>query len=270
MKRKDLINFKRAVNAYSKKNGRTLPWRQTQDPYRIAVSEVMLQQTQVARVLDKYREFLKRFPTVAALAKAPLGDVLRAWSGLGYNRRAKMLHECAKAVVHDHKGKFPQDEAALRALAGVGPYTAAAICTFAFNHASPHLIETNIRTAYLFHFFPGRERVSDKELLPIVEATLDYNNARAWGNALMDYGAFLKQEYGNHNARSAHYTKQSTFKGSNRELRGAILRALGEGPQTKAALIKVSGRTKEEVEAQLAALMREGMMVKKRTKYRLP
>ncbi len=229
----------------------------------------MLQQTQVDRVIPKYNAFLKQFPNVKILAKAPLGDVLRAWSGLGYNRRAKMLWACASEVADKYGGKFPKTKTELVGLPGIGPYTAGAVLAFAFNTPEP-LIETNVRTAYLFHFFPGKDGVNDKELMPIIEATLDQKEPRLWYNALMDYGAWIKRIYGNHSARSKHHTKQSTFKGSNRELRGALLRALGKKGETTRALIKISNRTADEVEFQLEALKKEKMIEKKKTMWRLP
>ena len=146
--------FKDTVWKYYREHGRSdLPWRKTTDPYRILVSEVMLQQTQVERVIPYYTRFLKKFPTVRALAKAPLSQVLIAWQGLGYNRRAKMLHEAAKEVVRGHGGLFPRTALELEKLPGVGPYTAHAVAAFAYNEDGI-CIETNIRTAVTHHFFP--------------------------------------------------------------------------------------------------------------------
>ncbi len=267
--KEEIRDFRTTVRAHFHRHGRSFPWRETKDPYKILVSEVMLQQTQVDRVVPKYKAFLKQFPNVQALAKAPLGDVLRAWSGLGYNRRAKMLHECAKAVVAEHDGKFPGTRTELIGLPGIGPYTAGAVLAFAFNTPEP-LIETNVRTTYLFHFFPGKDAVSDRELMPLISATLDTKEPRLWYNALMDYGAWIKKTYGNHGARSKHHTKQSMFKGSVRELRGALLRMLGEKEETTRALIKRSGRTAEEVRLQLAMLEKEKMIEKKRATWHLP
>jgi len=159
-----ILKFRQTVWEYWKENGRhDLPWRSPSlklrrtkeilDPYRVLVSEVMLQQTQVPRVQEKYKEFLKKFPTVRALAKAPLADVLRVWSGLGYNRRAKYLRDAAKTIVAKHKGKVPKDVLTLRLLPGMGLYTASALRVFAFNEPDI-LIETNIRTAFIHHFWP--------------------------------------------------------------------------------------------------------------------
>jgi len=148
-----------------------LPWRHTHDPYAILVSEVMLQQTQVERVIPKYTAFIARFPAVSKLAEAPLADVLILWQGLGYNRRAKYLHECAKSIVREYGGKFPKSEVELRSLPGVGAYTAGAVGAFAFDEGVP-IIETNIRTVFIHHFFNNRDVVSDAEVLQIVKRTL--------------------------------------------------------------------------------------------------
>lgn len=261
--------FKATVRKHTRTHGRSFPWRETTNPYRILVSEVMLQQTQTHRVVPKYRSFLKKFPTLRALAEASLGDVLREWSGLGYNRRAKMLHACSKAVVAEHRGVLPKTYEDLLALPGVGPYTAGAVLAFAFNTPRP-LIETNIRTVFLFHYFPGREGVADAELMTHIERTLDRKESRQWYNALMDYGAWIKETYGNHNARSKSYVKQSTFKGSSRELRGKILRALGEKEYGQASLIKYLECDAVLTETQIVALLKEGLIVSVGKKLRLP
>jgi A/G-specific adenine glycosylase len=224
-------SYKKTVRAYYKKHGRhALPWRRTQDPFRILVSEVMLQQTQVDRVIPFYLAFLKKFPAAPALARAPLSDVLRAWQGLGYNRRAKYLHEAAEIIAK--KGRIPCDKESLMALPGIGAYTASAIRAFALNKPDV-FIETNIRSAYIHHFFPRKKHVHDAELLPLIEKTLDRKHPREWYYALMDYGSHLKKTEGNASRRSARHVRQKPFKGSDREVRGAILRAhlMGENPQ---------------------------------------
>jgi len=190
----------------------------------------MLQQTQVSRVIPKYRLFLKNFPSVMSFHRASLRRVLRVWQGLGYNRRALHLKRLAAVVVRDHKGKLPSDESALDRLPGIGKGTAGAILAFAFNTPSVFL-ETNIRRTFIHFFFKNRRKVLDKEVLPLIEKTLDRKNPREWYSALMDYGAHLRSGYGgqaieNPNRRSAHYAKQSPFRSSNRELRGRILRLL--------------------------------------------
>lgn len=247
-----------------------LPWRKTADPYKIVVSELMLQQTQVVRVVPKYKEFLKLFPSVQRLAAAPLGDVLKAWQGLGYNRRAKFLWLAAQVVVSDHKGKWPTTFDGLKALPGIGNYTAGAVMGFAYNQPVP-LIETNVRTVYIHHFFKDGEKVSDGELLPIIERTLYRENPREWNWALMDYGAYLKATVGNLNSKSKFYKKQSSFKESNRYIRGALLRILTNRSLTFLALQKALPEIeKERLKLQLEALQAEGLLDKIKNIYKLP
>ncbi len=254
---------------YYSKGRHDLPWRKTQDPYRILVSEVMLQQTQVVRVMSKYQAFLRQFPTTKALATASLGDVLRAWQGLGYNRRAKYLQQAA-AVVHEvHHGRWPCSAKELQTLPGIGPYTAGAVAAFAYNHAVP-IIETNIRTAYLHHFFPTATQVSDTDILALVTDTLDHCNPREWYWALMDYGAYLKQEYGNPNHRARAYERQSRFQGSDRQLRGRIIAQLGQSPMTVVALANSAETDQVRVKCILAGLMAEGLVVRIGRRYQLP
>ncbi len=221
--------FRKIILSYWRRHGRhDLPWRKTTDPYAILVSEVMLQQTQVSRVIEKYRAFLKAFPTFHRLASVSPRAVLKVWQGLGYNRRALMLQRCAQAVVREHGGKLPRNHETLQALPGIGPYTAGAILAFAFNVPHP-VIETNIRRVYLHHYFPGKKKVADTKLLPIITRTLDTKNPRRWYGALMDYGAYLATQTENPNRRSRHYTRQAKFEGSVRQLRGRVLTALLRG-----------------------------------------
>lgn len=257
------------VISFYKKHGRNhLPWRLTADPYRIAVSEIMLQQTQVSRVLEKYTEFLKIFPTVQKLAKAPLVDVLRVWSGLGYNRRAKFLHQMAQTVVAIYKGTFPETIEGLTSLPGIGSYTAGAICAFSYNKPFP-VIETNIRAVYIHHFFHDKTDVTDRELFPIIERTLQKKNPREWYWALMDYGAYLKASGIKNNAKSKHYTKQTKFEGSNRQIRGAIMRELLKGTKTEAQLQKTLDKEKTKIQLVLKNLVKEGMIGKEKNRYRI-
>ena len=248
--------FRTEVCDYWKKSGRHhLAWRKTKDPYKILVSEVMLQQTQVSRVEGKYREFLKMFPNMGALAKAPLADVLRIWSGLGYNRRAKFLHNTAKELA---KRKMPRDLDSLRALPGVGDYTAKAVRVFAFNEPET-LIETNVRTAILHHFFPRRKKVSDVEILRLAHEAAQDQDPRLWHFALMDYGAYLKASGVRLNARSAHYAKQSKFEGSLRQVRGEILKAIAK----EAPLTEVKMKYSNRFEPAFTSLLREGLVEKR-------
>jgi len=255
-------SFRRKVYDHSAKHGRDFPWRHTDDPYCILVSEVMLQQTQTGRVSGKYREFVQRFPDVCALARASISDVLSTWQGLGYNRRALSLHRTAGIICGSFSGLVPREKEALIALPGIGPYTAAAICTFAFG--IPHaFIETNIRTVFINEFFPKVESVQDRDILRIVETTLDRTAPRRWYEALMDYGAMLKAS-GNPSRRSAHHRHQSAFKGSRREARGMILRALlGEGPQSMDVLKSLIPQWDDRFDEALRALRQDGLIVEK-------
>jgi A/G-specific adenine glycosylase len=261
----------KAVLEHYKAYGRhDLPWRKTVSPYNIVVSELMLQQTQVARVIPKYQQFLKTFPTVRRLAQASLGDVLKEWQGLGYNRRAKFLWQAAQAVVSKHKGVWPETFEGLKSLPGIGEYTAGAVMNFAYNTPVP-LIETNVRTVYIHHLFKHAQKIPDKELLPIIERTLDMSNPREWNWALMDYGSHLKAVVGNLNKKSKVYQKQSHFKTSNRYVRGAIIRELSKGPLTEVELYKeLDDIEKERSKLQLATLCDEGLVVKNEWGYRLP
>lgn len=247
-----------------------MPWRKTEDAYRILVSEVMLQQTQVERVIPFYQAWLKRFPTIRKLADAKLSDVLSAWQGLGYNRRAKGLWEAARTVVSEYRGKLPSAPEELEQLPGIGPYTARAVAAFAHNR-DVIFVETNIRTAVIHHFFEEREGVSDTEIREVLERALPKGRSREWYSALMDYGTYLKRSGVKLNSRSKGYVKQARFKGSGREARGAILRALLTGPASASTLTSLLGAERQEqMEEQLIKLHAEGMVAKSRGQYRLP
>lgn len=255
--------FRNLVYRHALLHGRTYPWRRTTNPYRILVSEIMLQQTQTHRVVPKYREFVRAYPTVRSLAAAPLRDVLAHWQGLGYNRRARALHACAATIVREYRGRFPRTYHELLRLPGVGPYTAGAVMAFAYNAAVP-IIETNIRTVYLHHFFAGRDDVTDRDILESIERTLDRRNPRRWYAALMDYGHYLKGTIGNQNTRSRHYTRQQSFVGSDRQVRGALIRALiAQDGLTEHALARAVQVPVARVRVQCAALMRDGLIVRR-------
>lgn len=217
--------FQEAVWTHGKELYRDMPWRQNTDPYWVLVSEIMLQQTQVDRVVPKFQAFIERFASIADLAAAPLADVLQLWSGLGYNRRAKFLHEAAKMICTDFKGVFPHTQIDLVRLPGVGVNTAGAIMAYSFNEAVVY-IETNVRTVYFHHFFADDEAVSDTAIREYAEQTMDTEHPREWYWAVMDYGSFLKRQGAGANSRSRHYKKQSPLKGSVREVRGQILKEL--------------------------------------------
>ncbi|MHC6204412.1 HhH-GPD family protein [Breznakiellaceae bacterium SP9] len=227
----DTHEFQEIIYAHYAKAGRQFPWRGAASPWGVLVSELMLQQTQTERVVPYWERWMAKWPSPERLAGAGLDEVLREWNGLGYNRRAKYLHDGAKQITHKHSGTVPQTRAELLNLPGIGHYTAGAIACFAYN--APELfIETNIRSVLLHFFFESQtDKIDDKLLLPILEQSLDRENPRRWYYALMDYGAALKRTVVNPNRKSSHYTRQSTFKGSFRQIRGAIIRALvKDGP----------------------------------------
>ena len=236
----------------------------------------MLQQTQVERVTPYYKTFLKQFLTVRSLSRAPLSSVLRAWQGLGYNRRAKMLHEAAKEIAK--RGSFPKKVTELERLPGIGPYTARAICAFAYNQ-NVVFVETNIRTALIHHFFRAKTSirngsiygtVSDAALTEILERLFPKGRAREWYAALMDYGAYLKATGIKTNARVKGYIKQKKFAGSDREARGAIVRALSARSLSATTLSQVLGRRRQkQVRAQIEKLIVEGLIEKPASRYRL-
>jgi len=248
------------VYGYYARHGRDLPWRRTREPYRILVSEMMLQQTQVSRVLGKYAAFLRRFPTIRSLAGAPLRDILQAWQGLGYNRRALSLKRTAEALVRDHNGRVPCDRQVLEKLPGIGQSTSGAVCAFAFNQPVI-FIETNIRSVFLHHFFHGQDTVSDEQLIPHIAKTLDTKNPRKWYSALMDYGVYIKESTANPSRRSLHYRTQSRFEGSGRQVRGMILRLLLRGGRMhQDQLLRRIKAPRRQVTQMLDSLHKEGLV----------
>lgn len=227
----------------------------------------MLQQTQVSRVVPKFLQFTSTYPTNAHLADASLGDVLRSWQGLGYNRRAKFLLDTAQRLQVQYGGEVPYAIDLLRQMPGIGHNTAAAILAYVYDEPAVYL-ETNIRTVFLHHFFANRNQVPDRELLPLVQEALKGQAPREWYWALMDYGSHLKTTVGNVSRLSKHYTKQGHFEGSRRQLRGAVLRVLAQGPRTVAELTaRFDDSRLAEV---LDALKAEHMIVGNKDTYSLP
>jgi A/G-specific adenine glycosylase len=271
LKPSEVSSFRKNIYSFYDRNSRSgLPWRQSQDPYNILVSEFMLQQTQVERVIDKYREFISVFPDFRSLAKAPLSRVLYLWQGLGYNRRALALHTTARMVTDKYSGTLPSSVEELETLPGIGYATASAIAAFAF-HKPVIFIETNIRRVFIYFFFHNRKDIRDSQILPLVEQTLDRKDPHKWYSALMDYGSTLKKSVENPNRRSAHYQRQSRFHGSNRQVRGMILKALvHEYPATGLSLIKKLNQQPEQVRENLVQLEKEGFVRRKGKKYYLP
>lgn len=270
MDQQAIADFRSAVLDQYRRTGRVFPWRETADPWAILVSEIMLQQTQTERVVPYWRRWMELWPTPAALAAAPLDQVLREWSGLGYNRRARFLRDAAAVIRDRYEGSVPSDPEALDALPGIGPYTARAVVAFAF--CRPEVfIETNIRAVYLHFFFPHEDKVPDSRLLPVIEETLDRGDPRTWYWALMDYGAALKRVTVNPSRRSAHHVRQSRFEGSLRQARGAVLRSLAA--DGAASLCELAGRTDiadERLSVALSALSKEGLVAETSGVYRIP
>ena len=309
----DIRKFRSTIYGHYKKNSRKLPWRppalklrkdNALDPYRIVVSEIMLQQTQVSRVLTKYPTFIKTFPNFKSLAKAPFKKIFRVWQGMGYNRRALALKKIAERVEKEFGGKLPVSPETLETFPGIGHYTACAISAFAYNQPTV-FIETNIRTVFIYFFFPKKKRarpvtlqlanrnpsskthsttayapmttktsesngVNDEELLPFIKQTLDRHNPREWYYALMDYGAMLKEKGARLNKRSAHYRAQSRFKGSNRELRGKILEMLSQRNMSEVELVRALRKKGTLVKKNLITLMIEGLIKKRGKKIVIP
>lgn len=261
--------FQRIVKTYYRTHTRDLPWRRGVTVWRVLVSEVMLQQTQADRVVPKYKEFIRAFPTPRILAEASLTDVLRLWQGLGYNRRAKLLQQTARILVAKYGGRIPHDPDILHTLPGIGRGSAGAIAAFAYNKPVV-FIETNIRTVFLHHFFPKEKNVSDRKLLPYIEKTLDRRNPREWYSALMDYGVHLKRMHGNPSRRSAHHVRQSRFEGSDRQLRGMVIRVLLEKKTcTEKTLTATLKKEPARVNAMLHTLITDGLVVRHGHRYAL-
>jgi len=259
--------FQREIYRHYCEHGRKMPWRMTYDPYCILVSEIMLQQTQVQRVMGKYEQFTKVFPDFPSLTRSPLRLILREWQGLGYNRRAIALKQIAQRVVKEFHGNLPASVETLTTFPGIGRATASAITAFAF-HEPTVFIETNIRRVFIHCFFHDKSNIKDTEILPLVEKTLDTSNPREWYYALMDYGVMLKQKYENPNRRSAHYQRQSPFQGSNRQVRGMILKVLTrESCVSEPEIVQKLQIIPEKVKKNLNQLLKEGFIKRRRGKY---
>ena len=279
---KRIAAFTKEVWAHYHAHGRhDMAWRRDTSAYAIVVSEIMLQQTQVSRVETKFASWMKRFPSWQALAAASTKDVLSEWSGLGYNRRALYLKRIAeelasraKKIGAEAKPELPQGYEELRKLPGIGSNTAGAILAYAFDKTHP-FIETNIRSAYIHFFFPrSRTKIADARLLPLIEETLAdpyiQTHAREWHWALMDYGSYIKSMHPNPSRKSAHHVKQSAFKGSNRELRAAILRSILKKPAAGSAIVKrFADYPATQVRKNLSALASEGFLSEKDGTYRI-
>lgn len=264
----EIRKFRKVIWDYYRTDGRhELPWRKTKSPYRILVSEIMLQQTQVERVIPKYKQFIKTFPSISSLGETSLAEIIAVWQGLGYNRRAVSLYKISGILKNQYKGRVPSSPEVLKKLPGIGEYTASAIAAFAYN--KPVLfIETNIRTVYIHFLISGRKKVHDSEIKTLLEQTVDNGQIREWYYALMDYGAMLKKRNHDLNTRSVHYSRQSRFEGSTRQVRGRIIRLLSEnGPASKQKLrnsVELSDHNLDEI---LDMLRHDGLIIKKGSLY---
>lgn len=262
-----LANFRDFIWSHYRNNGRTFPWREYFTPYNVVVSEIMLQQTQTYRVEPKYKDFIKKFPGFSALSQASLHDVLANWQGLGYNRRGKYLHQVAQKIVSEYEGLLPCDETILEGFPGIGPATARSICAFAFNKPTV-FIETNIRSVFIYSFFKKEEAIADKDIMPLIAATVDRKNPREWYYALMDYGVYLKKLIPNPSRKSKHHTVQTKFAGSDREIRGAIIRLLSQYKTlSKEILMEKLQKEPSRVEHMLTQLAAESLIKNSNNEY---
>lgn len=263
----DRDRFQQTVTTFYTRYGRSFAWRETTDPYHILVSEIMLQQTQTSRVMEKFPQFIGIFPSFRDLARSPFDKVVREWQGLGYNRRAKALHDISRIVTADFDGELPNDIGILESFPMIGTATARSIAAFAFNEPVV-FIETNIRSVFIYTFFENRPSVADREILPLVEETLYKENPRMWYNALMDYGVRIKKMFPEISLQSAAYTKQAPFKRSNRQLRGLILKTLADTDTTPLTLEQLSsaehlngtGFSPEQIKKTAGQLEKEGFV----------
>ena len=246
---------------------RDMPWRRDTRPYYVLVSELMLQQTQVVRVIPKFESFIARFPDERALARAGLSEVLQAWQGLGYNRRAKYLHESARSITDTMDGVFPTESKDILSLPGVGKNTLGAIEAYAYNRPSL-FIETNIRTVYIHHFFNDMWDIADSSLTTKLAETIDREHPREFYWALMDYGSWLKSNGVRNISQSRHYKKQSPLEGSIRQVRGAIIKELSASDHTLGSLTDaVLGD--ERYDLALKGLITDGLVQETNGRYHL-
>ena len=257
-----ILEFQKIINDYYREHGRSYPWRQTDDPYKILISEIMLQQTQIERVQKKYPIFIHTFPDFKTLAAASLRKILMIWQGMGYNRRALSLQKIAKRITSEFNGQVPSSESVLHTFPGIGKTTASAIAAFAFQRPTI-FIETNIRRTYIHFFFSKQKNVKDSDILLIVKKTFDATNPRIWYYALMDYGSILRKNHPNPNRNSAHYRIQPPFKGSDRQIRGMILKMLlAKQVLTLSRLILKTNQNPARMRRILSRLLKEGFIRK--------
>jgi A/G-specific adenine glycosylase len=266
MTSRQIEQFQNTVLNYYNTHKRKMAWRDISNPYKIFVSEMMLQQTQVERVKIKYAEFIKKFPTLHSVAEAPTSEVLKVWQGLGYNRRALFIKKSCEEIISKHKGVFPKDFTTLQTLPGIGPSTAGALCAFAYNQPV-FFIETNVRAVILHFFFKNKENVSDKEVMDVLKkVTPTIISSRNWYYALYDYGTFLKKTLGikkktSLHKQSKHYNKQSKFEGSFRQKRANVLKIKLTNPNiSDTDIISKLQINEQELGDVLDALTKDGLI----------
>ena len=265
---------------------RDLPWRRTRNPWHVLVSEVMLQQTSVARVLPKFEAFINEFPTPHDLASAPLGDALRLWSGLGYPRRCRNLREAARVLHEEFNGEFPESVDVLLTLPGVGQYTSRAVLAFAFEH-DVAVVDTNV--SRVLSRLEGRA-LKAKELQVLADSFVPQGLGWEWNQVMMDFGArhctarqpqcaqcplrqlcVWKGEGIDPAPASAGTSKpQGRFEGSDRQARGRAMRAVADGVTTLAALAKTMGVEEDRARSLVSALVDEGLLVRSGKRFTLP
>lgn len=262
--RREVLRFQQMIFSWWETHRRDLPWRHTHDPYKIMISEIMLQQTQVFRVLPKYTEFIEVWPRVQNLAQASPADVLRLWKGMGHNRRALYLHKSANVIVEDYHGKFPENEKELSKLPGLGIYTARAILVFAYKQ-NVACVDTNIRQI-ITHFFYNDIPQKPSVIQEVADQLVPVGKSWEWHQALMDYGAI---ELSKLNRPESRAKKPSIpFKQSNRFFRGRIIDELRNNNITESYLInkfqrsynKSSHYTKDFI----IQLEKEGLLIRKK------
>jgi len=258
--------FQDIIYSFYNHKKRNFPFRENITPYKVVVSEIMLQQTQTNRVAEKFIKFIDKFPDFKSLAQASVEELLSMWQGLGYNRRAIALKKIAERIISEFNGNVPKDMDSLTSLPQIGHNTASSILSFAYNIPT-YFIETNIRRVYIYFFFPGKIEIDDKEIMELVKDSVDKDNPRDWYYALMDFGTMLKKTHPELNKKSAHYRKQSKFVGSTRQVRGKVLKLLLKKPFSKREIIdKINYEEKKVIEI-LDALKKEGFIQEEQDRF---
>lgn len=262
------LEFQKVIWDFYAKNKREMPWRHTTNGYYVLLSEIMLQQTQVPRVLTKFKEFTSILPDFEALANAQLQTLLGVWQGMGYNRRALYLQKTAQIITEKYNGIVPKSPEILETFPGIGKATAAAIVTYTYNVPTV-FIETNIRRIFIHQFFQDAIDIDDKQIFPLVSATVDEKNPRDWYYALMDYGSQLPKQVTNPNRKSKHYIVQSPLEGSDRQIRGLLIKHLLVKPSTVEDVAISIAKDEGRVKKMLNKLNEEGFVMEEKGIYKI-